>query len=638
MSNLIGQSLGRYHVLEKLGEGGMATVYKAYDTRLERDVAVKIIRKEAFSQEVIERILKRFEREAKTLAKLTHPNIVPIIDYGEHENSPYLVMPYLAGGTLKGQMGKPRAWQDAIRLLLPVAKALAYAHGEDVIHRDVKPANILITPSGEPMLTDFGIAKMLDLEGGQTITGTGVGVGTPEYMAPEQGMGKEIDGRADVYALGIILYELITGRKPFTADTPMAVVFKHMTDPLPRPGEIIPGLPEAVEKTIFKALAKDPADRYQDMSGFAAALSKIDHQGDGRTQEAEVSRDRMALEPFEEGNLDTVDNLEPSLESLKKKVPPASMQQPPTQPYPPAPGLKSGQVNAGGIVAICLAGVGLLVLIIGTASGWFRPRIAPYAPTEAPVQTEAPAAEDLEPAAGTIQISAVDGMPMVYVPAGEFSMGSNDGKDNEKPVHTVYLDGYWIDQTEVTNAMYAICVATGECTRPSRTSSYKRDSYYGNSQYDDYPVIYVDWQQAQDYCRWTGRKLPTEAQWEKATRGTDERTYPWGDKSPTDTLVNYNYSIGDTMEVGYFSYGASPYGALDMAGNVHEWVADWYAPDYYQNSPINNPESPTSGDYRVLRGGFWGSDTGLIRSASRSWLSPSLTSYSVGFRCSSSLP
>jgi len=195
MQDMTGHELGRYHLLEKLGEGGMATVYKAYDTRLERDVAVKVIRREAFSQEVLERVLKRFEREAKTLAKLTHPNIVSIIDYGDQEGNPYLVMPYLPGGTLKQFLGKPMPWQNAVMLLLPVAKALAYAHGLDIIHRDVKPANILITASGEPMLTDFGIAKMLDLQGGQTLTGTGVGVGTPEYMAPEQGLGKEVDGR-----------------------------------------------------------------------------------------------------------------------------------------------------------------------------------------------------------------------------------------------------------------------------------------------------------------------------------------------------------------------------------------------------------------------------------------------------------
>jgi eukaryotic-like serine/threonine-protein kinase len=172
MADLTGQSLGRYHILEQLGEGGMATVYKAYDTRLETDVAVKIIRTEELSPKVLERGLKRFEREAKALARLTHPNIVGVKDYGEYESSPYLVMEYLPGGTLKQRLGKPMAWQDAVKLILPIAEALDFAHSRNMIHRDVKPSNILLTERGQPMLTDFGIAKILDLEETADLTGT----------------------------------------------------------------------------------------------------------------------------------------------------------------------------------------------------------------------------------------------------------------------------------------------------------------------------------------------------------------------------------------------------------------------------------------------------------------------------------
>ena len=163
MSNLIGQSLGRYHILEQLGEGGMATVYKAYDTRLETDVAVKVIRTENLTLGTMERALKRFEREAKALARLTHPNIVKVTDYGEYEGKPYLVMEYLPGGTLKERLGKPMPWQEAVRMLIPIAEALDFAHSQNMIHRDVKPSNILLTQRGQPMLTDFGIAKILDL-------------------------------------------------------------------------------------------------------------------------------------------------------------------------------------------------------------------------------------------------------------------------------------------------------------------------------------------------------------------------------------------------------------------------------------------------------------------------------------------
>ena len=275
MTDLIGQSLGRYHILEQLGEGGMATVYKAYDTRLERDVAVKVIRIDQFAPAVLERILKRFEREAKALARLTHSNIVHVNDYGEQEGVPYLVMDYLPGGTLKQRLGKPMPWQAAVKLLLPVAEALDYAHSQNIIHRDIKPSNILLTQNDQPMLTDFGIAKIL--ESGETaeLTGTGMGVGTPEYMAPEQINARSVDQRADIYALGVVLYEMVTGRKPFQADTPMAVMIMQARDPLPPPRQFVPDLPESMERMLFKALAKNPEDRYQNMSEFAKALDGL---------------------------------------------------------------------------------------------------------------------------------------------------------------------------------------------------------------------------------------------------------------------------------------------------------------------------------------------------------------------------
>ena len=273
MTNLIGQSLGRYHILEQLGEGGMAVVYKAYDTRLESDVAVKVIRTENLPQSGMDRALKRFEREAKALAKLTHSNIVKVLDYGEYEGKPYLVMPFLPGGTLKEQLkGKPMPWQEAARLLIPIARALAYAHSEGMIHRDVKPSNILITKTGDPMLTDFGIAKIIDEEITVDLTGTSAAVGTPEYMAPEQVTSKTVDQRADIYALGVVYYEMVTGHKPFTADTPLAVLFKHASEPLPRPRSFVPNLPDSVERTLIKALAKRKEDRYQNMEELAVVL------------------------------------------------------------------------------------------------------------------------------------------------------------------------------------------------------------------------------------------------------------------------------------------------------------------------------------------------------------------------------
>ena len=262
-------------ILEQLGECGMAIVYKAYDTCLKRDIAIKVIRTDQFPHASLGRVLKRFEREAKALGRLNPPNIVSVIDYGEYENDPYLVIVYQPSGTLKQKMGFPLAWVEAVRMLLPLAHALDYAHQRGIVHRDVKPSNILITASGEPMLTDFGIAKLLEVDEGNTLTGTGVDIGTPEYIAPEQGMGKTVDGRADIYSLGIVFYELVTGRRPYVADTPMAVICKHMTDPLPRPGQFVRDLPDRVEKVLFKALAKKPENCYASMSDFSAALEKL---------------------------------------------------------------------------------------------------------------------------------------------------------------------------------------------------------------------------------------------------------------------------------------------------------------------------------------------------------------------------
>ncbi len=273
MSSLIGQSLGRYQVLEQLGEGGMATVYKAFDTTLERFVAIKVIRTDQFAPAMLAEIMKRFEREAKALAHLSHPNIVHVHDYGEFEGAPYLVMEYLPSGTLK-ESDVPMPWQQALHILLPIAHALAYAHEHNIIHRDLKPANILLTEKGLPMLSDFGIAKILETNKPDTLTGAGMTIGTPEYMAPEQWNG-ESSPQSDIYSLGIVLYELVTGRKPYEADTPMAVMLKQVNDPLPSPRQFVPVLPEGLEAVLLKALERQLENRYRTMSDFAAALEQL---------------------------------------------------------------------------------------------------------------------------------------------------------------------------------------------------------------------------------------------------------------------------------------------------------------------------------------------------------------------------
>ena len=364
MSNLIGQSLGRYHILEQLGEGGMATVYKAYDTRLECDVAVKVIRTEKFMPEVLARAPKRFEREAKALARLTHPNIVKVTDYGEYEGRPYLVMPYLPGGNLKGLL-KERGrlnWQEAARTLIPVARALEYAHSQGVIHRDVKPSNILITQSGEYMLTDFGVAKVLEEEATVDLTGTAAAVGTPEYMAPEQASAKTADQRADIYALGIVFYEMLTGRRPFEADTPLGVIIKQASEPLPRPRQFVPDLPDRAEQILLKALAKKPEDRYQNMGLLAYALEGL--ANGNRVQEA------VGKQPREESRQQG---------TVQRKQEPAL-----SPSAPPQSTIRNRQFNMPWLIGLGLAAVSLLIgWLVGGGPAALFPTRMPASPSVA---------------------------------------------------------------------------------------------------------------------------------------------------------------------------------------------------------------------------------------------------------------
>ena len=625
MSDLIGQSLGRYHILEQIGEGGMANVYKAFDTRLERDVAVKIIRRQAFPEEQLERILKRFEREAKALARMSHPNIVKVHDYGEYEGSPYLVLEYLPGGTLKDRTGQPMPWEQALQLLTPIVDSLSYAHKHKIIHRDLKPSNILLSETSQPLLTDFGIAKILELEDGQTLTGTGVGVGTPEYMAPEQGMGKDVDSRADVYALGVVLYELLTGRKPYTADTPMAVVFKHMTDPLPRPRIYVPNLPDGVEKLLFKSLAKKPADRYQTMDELGAALQDL------------LGTRTQSPAPASPGTASTKDSLETRLQEPEEALTTDTLEQP--EPSPPKMSLPTSQ-PAKKLPAWwprAMAGLVFLVVLIG----WFASDDpAQVFPTKTPTSTFTPEPTNAPHATATPVLGVgsnwtrpAEGMSMSFIPAGEFQMGSDDGDGDEQPVHSVYLDAFWMDQTEVTNAMYADCVTAGACGTPG-------GRYFDAPNYADHPVTYVSWNAAETYCEWAGARLPTEAEWEKAARGGLEgANYPWGDQIPSCAVGAENgaqyYSCGGgTVSVG--SFGENGYGLYDMAGNVYEWVADWYDGEYYASSPGNNPSGPSSGNSRVLRGGSWYYNNYALRSAYRYRTDPTYAYLNIGFRCSRS--
>jgi formylglycine-generating enzyme required for sulfatase activity/tetratricopeptide (TPR) repeat protein len=270
MTDLIGTRLNQYELSEIIRRGGMSTVYKAYQDSLDRFVAVKVLFINRDPQ-----FAARFKREARAIAALQHHNILPVYDYGEQEGMLFLVLQYIEGGTTLGDMlGKPMAPSTALRLTSHVLDALDYAHKRGVIHRDIKPANVLMPSPNWPMLADFGIAKLMN-DNQQRLTLANQIIGTAAYMAPEQATGRQIDARTDLYAAGIVLYELVTGRVPFDSDTPMAVLTKHVYEVPPSARTLNPDLPVAVEQVLQKALQKDPSARYQTAAEMAAELGQI---------------------------------------------------------------------------------------------------------------------------------------------------------------------------------------------------------------------------------------------------------------------------------------------------------------------------------------------------------------------------
>ena len=682
MQDYVGKNIDRYRVISRQGMGGMAVVYHALDTRLDRDVAIKLIRTESIPQDQYEHLMKRFEREAKSQARFSHPNIVPVYDYGEVDGAPYLVMEYIPGGTLKDIVGKPIDYLKVTKWLRPIADALRYAHARNIIHRDVKPSNILINEEDRPMLTDFGIVKMIETDE-MTLTGTGLGIGTPGYMAPEQWRGTALP-QTDIYALGVVFYELLTGERPYTADTPAAVAIKQATEPLPRPAQFVPNLPDCVEEMLTKAMARNPKDRYENMTAFQQALDGLLNKNDNAvTETVIVGTEKLS-------NLETQIPMTPGLNSitldstlLKEKAQEVlSMPKKVRKESLPLKGeerrgfkkLPTWLVWGGaGIIILGLLiglgsklvdlgneGTGPLAMLAKETSTLTLTHTAAFTRTATMTATAASTSTPIKTIIATIPPTATlgigstiirenDGMEMVYVPAGEFTMGSEDGESNERPVHAVYLDAYWMDKYEVTNEQYAVFLnlAGGNLITDliywvdegvwTIRITEQDGVWKANDGYENHPMVEVSWYGAQAYCEWAGGSLPTEAEWEKAARGTDERTYPWGNESPTCNLVNFdpgNGCVGDTSEVGSYPGGASPYGVLDMAGNVNEWMTDWYDENFYSDSPFENPMSSEDvSHYRILRGGSYLDYDLTLRASGRHPTYPSISWSHIGFRC-----
>ena len=706
--DLTNQSLGKYQLIERLGRGGMAEVFKAFQPGVERFVAVKLLHAHlAQSDEYV----KRFQREARAIGQLQHPNIVQVIDFDTAHEVYYMVMEYVSGETLRQYLEQKGvlAYEKALAICEKLADALAYAHEQGMIHRDIKPTNIMSKRSdfGHPILMDFGIAHLMTDVG---LTASGEMLGTPSYMSPEAVAGQGVDVRTDIYSLGAVLYEMVTGRAPFVADTPMGVILKQVQEPLQPPRQIRPDMPEPIQQLLLKALAKEPNARYQSAGGFLTAIQQARQRLEqiGQAQPPSVADETMLVEPsIVLGGHTEVAQGVPAFTTIPQSTLAvqddiATETPPPISPAP-TPSPKSG---IAGLPAWAWAGIGGfgLLLCLGLVLGLVVPALfgdddptpvveATITLSPAPIDTvpptdtaEVPPTEtveivnptetvdivetvDLELVAGSSRTMQTDNMTQLFVPSGEFLMGADAddllAQPEERPQHLVSLPAFWIDQLEISHAQYARFlnesgVSIDNCAgeqclmskneRPDGHIFFTNGAYTSETGFANHPVTHVSWYGAQAYCEWAGRRLPTEAEWEMAARGADGRIYPWGNMFSADALnycdqscdspysdVTGNDGYAQTAPAGSYVAGASPFGALDMAGNVWEWVADWYSEDYYASSPTTNPTGPADGgtdDSKVLRGGAYGYvREGNWRTTDRGRVPPTFTAPDIGFRC-----
>jgi len=631
---MIPTTIGRYHILRPLGSGGMADVYLARDPALNRQVAIKIPNVERLDAEG----LARFNREAQAVARLEHQAIVPLYDYGDHDGRPYLVMRYMPGGSLADRIERRVAsLPEAVVVIDRIAAGLDYAHAHDIIHRDVKPGNILFDESGAAYLADFGIARIMNLGAGKSLTQTGLAIGTAAYMSPEQALGQPLDGRSDIYSLGVVLFEMLVGDIPYKADSSLQQAMQHVNAPVPAIVERRRGLPPTTQKVIDRVLAKQAKDRYPTAAGASADLRRVAAGGAVSAGNTGVPAwmwlaGLVALALLAFGLF----RLSPSPESA-------------AQPVAARPNPADTTTERA------------------TATATITPTPT-STPANTPVPTETATVTPLPPAplaAGDVRVANRGGVSVeqAFVPAGSFRMGTNGGKAEEQPIHDVTVDAFWIDRTEVTNAQFdAFARATSLITTAEREGQgyvYSVDSWQplkgadrhhplgsGSAAAPDHPVVLVTWEEANAFCAWAGGRLPTEAEWEFAARGPESLPFPWGmarDASLFNSCdVNCPYEFRDntvddgyayTAPVGSYPGGASWAGALDMVGNVWEWVNDWYDENAYSTESQFNPVGPDSGSLRVIRGVAWVHGPGIHYAANRGRAFPNSAYNGFGFRC-----
>lgn len=542
-TNWIGQTIGdRYQIEELIAFGGMSTVFKATDPNLRRTVAIKLIHPHLSGDP---EFVRRFEQEAAAVAQLRHPNIIQVFDFDHDRDVYYMVLEYVPGETLQARLkaihaaNERMSVSEAIRITATICDAVAYAHRRGMIHRDLKPANVMLNPDNQPILMDFGVAKML----GETHhTATGAVIGTVLYMAPEQAQGKRPDERADIYSLGVMLFEMAAGRPPFEGDSAVTVMMKHMTEPVPDVREINSDIQEELKSVVDKALAKDPDDRFQTAIELAAALRETLSPGD-------------AAAPAARGETQ-VTGREPAL------------------------GAAAAQPAGGSRRVLWMGAAALAAVLLIVALGIFL--IAPRFDQSQSLAEEPPLLPDNPTTTAVDPATLPPAEGMVKIDGGLYTVGLEPPDDEHTLPQHVRLTEFWIDQYEVTNAQFAAFLAETGAAPPPNWSGGAVPAGLEN-----HPVEGVTWDQAAAYCTWAKKRLPGEAEWEIAARSADGRLYPWGNDERAVQLPR-----SGTYPVGSIADNRSPYGVYDMAGNVWEWVGDIYA--------------PVESGQRVLRGGAHG--------------------------------
>lgn len=558
---------GKYQLDQFLG-GGMSHVFKARDTVLNRVVCVKILTPEGSADPETR---ARFLAEAKMSASLMHDNVIRIFDYGEEQGKPYIVMEFLTGADLRTAIkdGTSGDIRTRIGIALQGARALEYVHEQKLIHRDIKPDNLHIDPNGRVRLMDFGIAKSQDLH----LTKTGFQVGTPYYMSPEQIMGDPATERVDIYAYGILMFELFTGTRPVSGDTIERLFYQILNEPLKLDMLREIGVPDPVIDLVARMTAKSAHERPAGFSEVIAVLDRV--------------LNPLALPPVV-GPAPRPEPVAPSPSAIPTPQPAPAL-------VPPPPAGHSGKHVT--IVVMLIAAI-IVVGFIGTVL--FK--------------------KDLI-------FKAVDrnrrmGPPpgMALVEAGSFLAG-NDKQPHELPA-------FFVDRTEVTRGDFVkFCKA--------KSIPYPKDL---DDTRPTYPVTYVSVLQAKDYCAWAGKRLPTPLEWEKAARGKDGRLYPWGNEPDASRAVVGNKPM---MPADSNASGASPFGTLNMAGNVWEWVDDQRTPSagaIEAFSTILNP--PPTGDepWYAAKGGSYDRSIQDALSSEFITLPARFTAPNVGFRCVASQP